>query len=456
MEDDSDLAKSGVAKPMSFISRDWRNLIPIGTAAEILKSRKRVVVVQTSGRKASQRSPFELVSCFKQRLAELGSNGPNGGFELLPSSGEMCQWGSTAHVGRQLNSPFNQASNFDQSSWKAVYSAITNDTELRNDHRAVIQRFLLDDEVLQLLQKPFDAYAQPSAQSKAAFETKTSAINVTPSSTAKYDIKQIKEDSLWLSKAANIDEVSALRLVIEECQCRTSIQLLGNFSEEELVGIRDAAGNSQSSIPVSLLERGLDPEIIQQQFTLADTRKQRILRTYFSERRYLLKCSERLIDAYFSKTDLTGEYGPGEFGKGKGVETPSWKVTAGENLVRRIDLLNITPVILGCIGAVSKNLRNIDAGSGWADQDGDRGNIGLEWAHNQLTEATFALELLSQFILYILGSATSQLVLDWFRLQQAYGFFSNFESVFISVFGPRMNTNLSYRRNHLCRSHSPV
>lgn len=297
----------------------------------------------------------------------------------------------------------------------------------------MIESFLKDEEVLRLLEDPFSVYAQPSAQTKAAFETKTSAINITPSSTAKYDIKQIKEDSLWLSKAAKIDEVSALRLVIEECQSRTSAQLLGQFSEEELVSIRDAAGNNQSSIPLSLLEQGLDPDAILQQFVQPDTRKQRIFRTYFSERRYLLKCTERLIDAFFSKNDLTGELGI-IFGKGKGVEpTPSWQVVSGGYLVKRFDLENVGPIILRCIGALSKNLQSLDAGCGWTDEDGERGNIEVEWARNQFAEATYTLELMSQFALYLMGTPSSQIALEWFRLQQAYGFFSNFESVIASI-----------------------
>lgn len=296
----------------------------------------------------------------------------------------------------------------------------------------MIERFLSDPEVIQLLARPFDAYPPPSAQSKTAFETKTSAINVTPSSTAKYDIKEIKGDSLWLSKVAKLDEVTALRLVTEECQFRTSAQLLGEFSEEELSSIRDAAGNSQysSSIPISLLAQGLDPEAISQQFARQDSRRQRILRTYFSERRYLLKSSERLFDAFF--LHQTREQNAATKGKGKGKAAalePSWQTHCGMAIASQHNLDNPQPLVLRCIQAVSTTLKKLEEGSGWSDPDGERGDIDIEWVRSQFTEATHAMELLWQFITNIMAIPTGRVILEWFRFQQSYGFFNTFESV---------------------------
>jgi nuclear pore complex protein Nup188 len=333
-----------------------------------------------------------------------------------------------------------------------VYFAITSNIELGTEHRAVIERFLSNPEVLQLLEQPFDAHGQPTAQTKAAFETKTSAINVTPSSSARYDIKEVKEDSLWLSKVAKIDEISALRLVTEERQSRTSAQLLGQFSEEELASIRDAAGNSQysSSIPVSLLVTGLDPAAIKQQFTRPDTRRQRIFRTYLSERRYLLKCTERLVDAVCSNRNLTDE---DDKGKGKAVElAPSWQLTCGMALVSRWDLDNVQPIVLRCVRAVSTNLKNLGEGSGWSDQDGERGDIELEWTRSQFTEATHALELLWQFLATVVGVPSSRVALEWFRLQQSYGFFNSFESVRVWLSRPHKHILIFLNRtNHLSK-----
>jgi nuclear pore complex protein Nup188 len=345
----------------------------------------------------------------------------------------MSQWRPAARVSSASSLP-SKASDAGCSSWKAVYSAITSDIELPNEHRAVIERFLSDPEVVRLLAHPFDAYPPASAPSKAAFETKTSAINVTPSPSAKYDIKEIKEDSMWLSKIAKLDEVSALRLVTQECQFRTSSQLLGQFSEEELASIRDAAGNNQysSSIPVSLLVQGLDPDAIQQQFTRQDSRRQRVLRTYLSERRYLLKSSERLFDAAF--LHQAREQKRSGRGKGKAVESePSWQARSGMALASLHDMDNAHPTVLRGIQAVSANLNNLAEGSGWSDPDGEGGDIDAEWVRTQFIEATHVMELIWQFIANVMGIPTGRVVLEWFRLQQSYGFFSNFESVCIGL-----------------------
>ena len=56
----------------------------------------------------------------------------------------------------------------------------------------------------------------------------------------------MKEDALWLSEKAQIDETAALRVVVQECQSRAATRLRTPFSEEELAGIRETAGNSTS------------------------------------------------------------------------------------------------------------------------------------------------------------------------------------------------------------------
>lgn len=234
--------------------------------------------------------------------------------------------------------------------WKSVFSAVTSSLELGNDHTAAIQRFLGDPEVLQLIASPYDAYAEPSAQTKSAFERKTSAINVTPSSTMLYDVKQIKDDALWLSNVAKIGEVAALRVVVEECQSRAAAQLLGPFSEDELASIRDAAGDTKysSSIPVGLVSRGPDAQDIQKEFDKTDSRQKRILRIYLAERRYHLKCAERIIYSFILNHGGAAE------------ENRSW-------LSRSAEDLESTPLrsgdggqfLLRCICAIETNMKNL-------------------------------------------------------------------------------------------------
>jgi nuclear pore complex protein Nup188 len=159
-----------------------------------------------------------------------------------------------------------------------VFSAIESTRQNSHASQIAVENYLTTPTVRALLARPFDS-SPPTAQTKSVFETKTSAINVTPSSDARYDIKQLKEDALWLSASAKIDEVSALRIVVQECQARTTAKLLGRFSEAELASIRESAGDSKFSSPVtaSLLSRGADITELQVDFVTDDNRRQRIL-----------------------------------------------------------------------------------------------------------------------------------------------------------------------------------
>ena len=83
-----------------------------------------------------------------------------------------------------------------------------------------LESFFSDTQVQKLLARPFHPFSFTQSNTKAAFETKTAAINVAPTSNCEYDINKIKEDALWLSKEAQIDEVSALRIIVLEYQSR--------------------------------------------------------------------------------------------------------------------------------------------------------------------------------------------------------------------------------------------
>jgi nuclear pore complex protein Nup188 len=291
----------------------------------------------------------------------------------------------------------------------------------------VIQNFLADAEVLGLLTNPFSAFPGASAQTKAIFETKTSAINVTPSSVARYDIKEIKEDAIWLSNAAKIDEVTALRIVVEECQSRASAQLLGPFSEEELSSIREAAGNGKytSPIPMALLSQGASAETIKKEFDSKDSRRQRILLSYLSERQNFLKCVERLLHGFF----LSASSAQDDKGKGKGAKVTTWVADSGKAIVDKLDANQKDTFVLQGIEYIVTNIKNIETGSDWFSEDGGREVVELGWIRNQIAEATHAMEIIWNFLVYVIGCPSSRVALEWFKLQQACQWFNSFSMV---------------------------
>ncbi|KAI1197372.1 nucleoporin subcomplex protein binding to Pom34-domain-containing protein [Nemania serpens] len=176
-------------------------------------------------------------------------------------------------------------------SWKLVASALMDPSGHRQGSQIVID-FFKDPLVQSFFTSPSSAF-EPSADKSshhATFEKKTAAIHVTPTPNEKYDINIIKEDALWLSKNARINEVAALRVVVVEHQSRPTSQLLGPISNQDVANLRAAAGagNAQTSniIPGLSLAGSLDASEIQADFDKPESRRRRIFQTYLSERRY--------------------------------------------------------------------------------------------------------------------------------------------------------------------------
>lgn len=155
----------------------------------------------------------------------------------------------------------------------------------------IVIDFFNDPLVQSFFTSPSSAFEPSTDKSphRAAFEKKTAAIHVTPTPNEKYDINVIKEDALWLSKNARINEVAALRVVVVEYQLRPTSQLLGPVSNQDIASLRAAAGaaNTQTSniIPGLNLTANLDASEIQAGFDKPESRRLRIFQTYLSERR---------------------------------------------------------------------------------------------------------------------------------------------------------------------------
>ncbi|KAI2469022.1 nucleoporin subcomplex protein binding to Pom34-domain-containing protein [Annulohypoxylon bovei var. microspora] len=175
-------------------------------------------------------------------------------------------------------------------SWKSIASALTDPSGHRQGSRAVID-YLTDPLVQSFFTKPGSAFDASSDKNThhASFVKKTAAIQVTPTN-EKYDINVIKEDALWLSKNARINEIAALRVVVIEFQSRPRNQLLGPISNQDVANLREAAGaaNAQTTniLPGFNIGSTLDADEIQANFEKPENRKQRIFQTYLDECRY--------------------------------------------------------------------------------------------------------------------------------------------------------------------------
>jgi len=255
-----------------------------------------------------------------------------------------------------------------------------------------------------------NAFPPPSQQTKVAFETKTSAINVTPSST-RYDIKEVKEDALWLSKELEVDELGALRIVVIERQSRASAQLLGPFSVEEISSLQEACGNE---IPAA--EGGIEIADPRADFETQRSRRIRLLRIYLSEKQNFWKCLELLI-----------RHGSAPSAQNPPREIPSAAIF--QAIAHSSD----------CTIPFIKTIRsNCDAlarqeGSGWLKENGSSADLELERARSLVIETIEAMEIV--FYLINLGSheiQSSNTVLEWFRMLSAFAYLAEVEIVSIS------------------------
>ncbi len=176
-------------------------------------------------------------------------------------------------------------------SWRHIASALADPSGNRQSSRAVID-FLRDPYVQSLFTKPGSAFEPPGGKSSHHdnFVKKTSAVQVTPTPNEKYDINVLKDDALWLSKNARINEVAALRVIVIEFQSRPRSQLLGPISTQDVANIREAAGvtsaHAANILPGLNLSGARDAADIQAEFEKPESRRHRIFQTYLAERRF--------------------------------------------------------------------------------------------------------------------------------------------------------------------------
>ncbi|KAH8195181.1 hypothetical protein TruAng_010647 [Truncatella angustata] len=185
-------------------------------------------------------------------------------------------------------------------SWRLVASALADTTGHRQSSRAIIE-FLTNPIVQAFFTKPGTVF-EPAGNNdphKQAFETRTSAVQVTPTPNDKYDINTIKQDSTWLSNNASINLLAALRIVVIEFQSRSRNQLTGPISSQDVTNLQEAAGatNAQASsiLPGLNLAATRDAAELQADFENDDARRRRIFQTYLAERRYFAMTTDHLF-----------------------------------------------------------------------------------------------------------------------------------------------------------------
>ena len=319
-------------------------------------------------------------------------------------------------------------------SWKTAFTGLSQLDD--NSAGSYLRKHLTDPYTLDLLDRSFAPFSPPTSQTKSSFETKISAINVPPSNDGQYDIKQIKDDTLSLSKETAIDEMAALRIVILEWQMRSSVQLLQETSADELAQSRITSGNGSLQIVRPSLRSSISASTLRLEegapglFDNSESRQRRQLEIYLSERRYIIKTSQYILSGARCQTSHEGS----ELATGKATGRLDWVQVIGNAMLADCKVDGVSAksgknYIVSAVDALQARATGLEQGSGWFKDQGLREDVEAAWAANQILEMIHIMET----ILVLLESSTtltrSDAFLSWFRFMSRYGFFEVFEPV---------------------------
>ena len=313
-----------------------------------------------------------------------------------------------------------------------------------------LKQHLSDAHTVALLTNPLAPFPSPTPQTKSSLETRTSAVNLLPVY-GHYDVKQIREDALWLSRETSIDEVSALRIVVLEWQTSPAVQLLRGFSDEETSTLQDVAGitSLQASFlaPKSSLLAGSGTlqERSMYRFNDTDPRHLRLLEIYLSERRYIFKVSEYLV-YHALHADTPEEEAHSEIASsGRSAEVSGWVVEIGKSILaswnpketakeKEVSRGSGKIFLIDAIAALESRLGSLERGSGLYKDEGTREEVEEAWSSNQILEMIHIMQIMIDLLSGSASFIRSDVVLAWFRFASRYGFMDQFELVSCLLF----------------------
>ncbi|KAK3340549.1 nucleoporin subcomplex protein binding to Pom34-domain-containing protein [Neurospora tetraspora] len=314
-------------------------------------------------------------------------------------------------------------------SWKLVASALADQHGDLITSNAV-SSFLKDGYVQQLFKNPSKTFEPPTSQTKADFETKTAAINVTQTPNDRFNIKTIKDDTIWLSTNVNISEVAALRIVVVEFQSRAHAHLVGPLSTQDVDNIQEAAGvsDAQTSNILALLNLSTvaDAETTWAEFEKDASRRQRILAHYLSERRSFMSSAESLVTFMLHSSaailnqethNLRREIVKEAFEYDEFDDHSEINISLFEALIPRYFTLLEDAIKRAQTGPTNVEERLLTE------------QINIDWTRTALTEAIHAMTVSFQ-ILDLSGPmfTTPEIITQWYQIMNTYEFLDGISS----------------------------
>lgn len=277
-----------------------------------------------------------------------------------------------------------------------------------------------------LVKNPSKAFAARTDSANADFETKTSAIHITPSSNGKYDVKTLKEDAEWLAKNARLNPVAALRVALIESQARPASHLTGQLSLQDELNLRDAAGEAEaqsSSLAIAGGAESTDADTLWEKFQKEESRRLRIYKTYLSERRsFMLAVNYIHSLTFYGKLPIATDATLDKLGQQYKLPQPVARQDDIEG--RRAFVESTAGTYLDLLADVTQEFETpLDAITD--DPAVNIDEVAVEWTRTSLDQAVNAVSIVFQALDFMDGDMVEpQLVARWFSMMQGHSFFS--------------------------------
>lgn len=304
--------------------------------------------------------------------------------------------------------------------WTTAHAGLRDFTSASSN--TALESFFHDEETTSVLAQPGRPFAQPDSQSEQKFETKVAPINVSQSANGDYDLRQMKEDALWLAKEMGVAELAALRCTIVEWQSRSADLLLGRISVESSAQDLQQSIMSRSTFRASTNgAAGSGPDFKDEGF-----RRSRLLQIFLDERSAARACSAILMSkgadqAQDPSLHATSPVSPlsGEQRTWMDVEAKSvWD----ESKVQAVSLEQS----IASVRALSKQVNEMSA---WPKPLQDRALLEMPYLDSVVKDLVSALRVLLAQIHTLEQPPRAPDVQAWFQIMEERQFYTSFAPV---------------------------
>ena len=240
----------------------------------------------------------------------------------------------------------------------------------------------------------------------------------------RYDINEIKEDALWLSNTADVDEIAALRVAVLQWQTKPAEDLRvvppAESTMNALQSVLAGARASTSTNPSWSDKNGAAP-LNDKQF-----RRSELLKVLLSEDRFLLKTSEYILAGILcdtkdesARTDVQNQKSHRDWLRMVGETLLSaWKIDKpGKDKRREKGFLPTA------VDALRARTERLGKPCPWLGDEDISEEIGSMWGQNQVVEMIHLLQIVVTLLQAPRALVEAENVILWFRFMNEVSFF---------------------------------